>query len=319
MLLHPSAVMWALCSFFPTLEFKRLIPLRGCFPNYCFIKAHKCAETCCLINTGHSVLDQNNDIMWPCHFLPFCINVRNIHVLRKSWVFLGLDLECTHSGCRNSFWAWCHLPDAGSSVGVWLGSLMIPSAIWSETWGLIQNCVSCPSWRKKGASVSVPLWLICQTLLQRSLSHVTQLRRICRDCGEFSALISRRLPNSLKEQRRKQTPPRLPPYYLSPSYYRSFHDSSLHLLSLIVKIFQPDLFPASAPPLLFSSLSLNNRSERKHQDVLGDERVTYSDSVWCLSVQEVSKKKKHTHSARQTADLSFQWHSSGIFCLVVCF
>lgn len=83
--------------------------------------------------------------------------------------------------------------------------------------------------KKKGASVSVPLWLICQTLLQRSLSHVTQLRRICGDCGEFSALISRRLPSSWKERRHKEPPPSLPSSYLSPSYYHTFHDSSLHL------------------------------------------------------------------------------------------
>lgn len=167
-----------------------------------------------------------------------------------------VHLECFHSECRNVFRARCHLPDAGSSVGTLVRIINDSFSRLKRDMGTdIELCQSSLP-KKKGASVSVPLWLICQTLLQRSQSHVTQLRRICR---EFSALISRRLPRSLKEQRHKQPPRRLPPSYLAPSYH-DFHDSSLHHLSRIVKISHPDLFQPLAPSPLFSSFCSSRTS-----------------------------------------------------------
>lgn len=175
--------------------------------------------------------------MEPCFSLYFAriLDIDEVH------------LECFYSECRNFFRACCHLPDAGSSVGALVRIINDSFSHLKRDMGTdIELCqASLP--KKKGASVSVPLWLICQTLLQRSQSHVTQLRRIC---GEFWALISRRLPRSLKEQRHKPPPPSPPPSYLAPSYH-DFHDSSLHHLSRIVKISQPDLFQPSAPSPCF--------------------------------------------------------------------
>lgn len=130
--------------------------------------------------------------MEPCFSLYFAriLDIDEVH------------LECFYSECRNFFRACCHLPDAGSSVGALVRIINDSFSHLKRDMGTdIELCqASLP--KKKGASVSVPLWLICQTLLQRSQSHVTQLRRIC---GEFWALISRRLPRSLKEQRHKPT------------------------------------------------------------------------------------------------------------------
>lgn len=162
--------------------------------------------------------------------------------------------------------------------------------------------------KKKGASVSVPLWLICQTLLQRSQSHVTQLRRFC---GEFSALISRRLPRSLKEQRHKQPPPSLPPSCLAPSYH-NVHDSSLHHLSRIVKISLPDLFQLSAPPPLFLSFC----SSRTSINITMSWETSLSLTQTAFGV---SRTRRSLGKAAKNTDLSFQWHSSGSFSWIVCF
>lgn len=142
---------------------------------------------------------------------------------------------------------------------------------------------------------------------------VTRLRRIC---VEFSALSSRRLPSSLKTAEAQAATSQSSSLLSLHLTTTVFHDSSPHLLSLIVRISQSNLCPTSAPPLLLSSLRSNNRTQRKHQDILGDKAVTYSDGIWCLSVQEVSAK---TDSARHTADLLSQRRPSGIFCWIACF
>lgn len=116
--------------------------------------------------------------------------------------------------------------------------------------------------KKEGASVSVGLWLICLMWLS---------------WGESAGSSG---PSAATSQSSS-----LLPLHLTTT---ADHDSSPQLLS--VKISQSNLFPTSAPPLLFSSLRSNNRTQRKHQDVLRDKAVADSNAVWCLSVQEVSAK-----------------------------
>lgn len=111
----------------------------------------------------------------------------------------------------------------------------------------IESCQLSPL-KKKGASVSVRLWLIWQTLFQRSLSHATQLRRICR---EFSALSSRRLPGSLKRaeaQAATSQSSSLLSFHLTTT---AFHDSSPHLLSHCQNISTQFVSNLSSSPFVF--------------------------------------------------------------------
>lgn len=100
-------------------------------------------------------------------FLSFCSKT---HALRILGVSDEVHLEYFYSQCRNFFRACCHLPDAGSSVGVWSGSLMIPSVIWSRhrNWYRIVSVV--PKEEKRSICVSCTVADLSDTITEEPVS-----------------------------------------------------------------------------------------------------------------------------------------------------
>lgn len=216
----------------------------------------------------------------------------------------GVHLECVYCECRNSFRAFFHLPNAGSSVGVCSGSLMIPSAKW--TWEL-RNVLVVPPQESRTVCVSWPV---------ADLTDMIPEEPVCDSAEE-------NLQGALGPQQHKAA-----------KQFEKTRGTSSHLTSLSISL--PQLTMTHLFIIFFSlSQYLHLICFRPqlllscfHPSVLTIEPSVNIKTSWetrlsliqtPFGVSRSRRSLQKTQSFRHAADLSFQWCSSGIFCWIVCF